>query len=49
MATSRNQTVQQIVVEALQQYLEAASITDVSAEEIAQTQVALLGEQADIE
>jgi hypothetical protein len=49
LASTQGTSVQSLVVEALQSYLESISATDISPEEIAQTQITLLGELADIE
>jgi hypothetical protein len=48
LALQQRRGVDQIVEEAVVQYLEAASITDVSGSEVAETQAALVGEMRGI-
>lgn len=49
LATIQNRAVSELVEDAVRQYLEAAAITDLNAEEVAETQSALVGELHDIE
>ncbi len=44
LAARQRRDVRTLVEEAIRQYLEAAAITDVDANELAETQAALLGE-----
>ena len=48
LALKQGRDVRTLVEEAVQQYLEAAAITDLEADEVAATQAALLGELPDI-
>jgi predicted transcriptional regulator len=48
LALVQSRDIRDLVEEAVRQYLESAAITDLDAEEVAETQVALLGELRDI-
>jgi len=48
LAVQQGRGVEQVVEEAVRQYLEAAAITDLSADDVAATQVALVGEMREI-
>ena len=48
LAAKQGREIGALIVEAVREYLEAATITDVSAEEVAQSQLAMFGELGEI-